>query len=330
MMTAAMRIWALAAAVTVAGFMTGCGDKGDEEKVPAATRVMLPKEDVAYTEPATEDADPDSLYYELSTDEPKDFATPEGTGYKIRKNGLAFKETEAGHGLPVEVGQTVDVKYSLFHLDKKLIESNTIEEKTKAKMFVFGQKVGTLPFWHEAIIGMKKGDKRRVIVPPNLAYGAKGLTGRIAPDETIILEVELKDIRGDSRAQIKAATNLVKGDPKTHAVVPDVDHLVIEDLKVGTGDTAMPGKKVSVHYTGWLAKTGEKFDSSRDKNHPFDFRIGAGQVIKGWDQGVEGMKVGGKRKLTIPPRLAYGPEGRPPTIPANATLVFEVELLDVQ
>ena len=105
--------------------------------------------------------------------------------------------------------------------------------------------------------------------------------------------------------------------------------LKIEDQVVGTGAEAIKGKTVSVHYTGWLTD-GKKFDSSKDRGQPFQFPLGGGRVIQGWDEGVAGMKVGGKRKLTIPPEKGYGPNGFPPVIPANATLVFEVELLGVR
>jgi FKBP-type peptidyl-prolyl cis-trans isomerase len=104
--------------------------------------------------------------------------------------------------------------------------------------------------------------------------------------------------------------------------------LIIEDLVVGNGDTAAAGQFVSVHYTGWLT-SGAMFDSSVERGEPFDFRLGAGQVIPGWDQGVAGMQIGGKRKLTIPPELAYGARGAGGVIPPNATLVFEVELLGI-
>jgi FKBP-type peptidyl-prolyl cis-trans isomerase len=116
----------------------------------------------------------------------------------------------------------------------------------------------------------------------------------------------------------------------------DIKSLQITDTEVGTGPAATAGKEVTVHYTGWLydAKAvdhhGRKFDSSRDRNDPFMFRLGAGMVIRGWDQGVQDMKVGGTRTLVIPPDLGYGARGAGGAIPPNATLVFEVELLGVR
>ena len=107
------------------------------------------------------------------------------------------------------------------------------------------------------------------------------------------------------------------------------DVLAVDDLVPGAGETATSGQTVVVHYTGWLGD-GRKFDSSRDRGRPFSFRLGGGQVIVGWDEGVAGMKVGGKRKLTVPPALGYGEAGAGGVIPPNATLVFEVELLEIR
>jgi len=101
------------------------------------------------------------------------------------------------------------------------------------------------------------------------------------------------------------------------------------DIKVGTGEIAKDGDHVRVHYTGWFA-TGKKFDSSVDAHQPYDFTLGKGEVIKGWDEGVTGMKVGGKRQLRVPPELAYGEAGYKTIIPPNATLIFDVQLLVVQ
>ncbi len=115
----------------------------------------------------------------------------------------------------------------------------------------------------------------------------------------------------------------------TGAPIKTASGLEYWDIKVGTGAVAQPGHQVKVDYTGWLTN-GKKFDSSVGTGHPFDFLLGGGQVIKGWDEGVAGMKVGGKRQLRIPPDLAYGAKGAAGVIPPNATLIFDVQLIDVK
>ena len=133
---------------------------------------------------------------------------------------------------------------------------------------------------------------------------------------------------GDSASSAKIKEVVVAPAP--------ISSLIIDDVKVGTGEEAKAGQSVSVHYTGWLYDTnaadkhGKQFDSSRTRGKPFDFPLGAGRVIKGWDQGVAGMKVGGQRTLTIPSALGYGARGAGGSIPPNAVLVFDVELLGVK
>ena len=132
--------------------------------------------------------------------------------------------------------------------------------------------------------------------------------------------------RGDSRVPAGFSASL---GVDTAAMTKTPSGLRYQDITAGEGTPATAERTVSVHYTGWLPN-GEKFDSSRDRDQPFSFTLGAGQVIAGWDEGVAGMKVGGRRKLVIPADLGYGTAGAPPDIPPGATLVFDVELLDVR
>ncbi len=130
-----------------------------------------------------------------------------------------------------------------------------------------------------------------------------------------------------------AVPPLERVDAATNQVIEMPNGLKYTDTKIGDGATATPGSKVSLHYTGWLYNNGvkgTKFDSSVDRGQPFQFTLGAHQVIAGWDEGVAGMKVGGKRTLIIPPELGYGARGAGGVIPPNATLIFDVELLGVQ
>jgi peptidylprolyl isomerase len=134
-------------------------------------------------------------------------------------------------------------------------------------------------------------------------------------------------------AIVAAATPLGRADAAANQVIEMPNGLKYTDTKTGDGATATSGNKVSVHYTGWLYNNnakGAKFDSSVDRGQPFQFTLGAHQVIAGWDEGVAGMKVGGKRTLIIPPELGYGAGGAGGVIPPNATLMFDVELLGVQ
>ncbi len=149
--------------------------------------------------------------------------------------------------------------------------------------------------------------------------------------KTLILVITLLVLAGFVAAQTAPVHKPAASGPTKVTGEPTKTASGLEywDIKVGTGAVAQTGQHVKVEYTGWLTN-GKKFDSSVGTGRPFDFMLGASQVIKGWDEGVVGMKVGGKRQLRIPPDLAYGAKGYPGVIPANATLIFDVQLVDVK
>jgi FKBP-type peptidyl-prolyl cis-trans isomerase FkpA len=153
------------------------------------------------------------------------------------------------------------------------------------------------------------------------------------PPKEEAIQTEPSQPAGSASAQPSATASAKPAETATakpaETAPPSDEKLVTKDLVVGKGAEAKAGDSVKVHYVGTLTD-GKEFDSSRKHNEPFAFELGAGRVIKGWDQGVAGMKVGGKRKLTVPPSLGYGARGFPPVIPPNSTLLFDVELLEIK
>ena len=251
---------------------------------------------------------------------PETESTPEvQEGPLTTESGLVYELLEPGEGPAPEPGDVVSVHFAATLEDGTEI-GNTYEGGQPGG-FVLGSG-STLPGLDEGVALMKEGETAKLIIPPELALGEQGSSdGLIPPNATLIFEVELVSIQ--------------EGAPEAPTEVKETEYMTTEsglkyhDFVVGDGPSPETGQTVTVHYTGWL-EDGTKFDSSLDRGQPFTFSIGMGQVIAGWDEGVATMKVGGKRQLVIPSELGYGAQGAGAVIPPNATLIFEVELLDVQ
>ena len=227
-------------------------------------------------------------------------------------NELIKIDTKPGEGAEAQAGQTVVVHYTGWLYDENAADnkgSKFDSSLDRNEPFDFPLGAGrVIRGWDEGVQGMKEGGVRTLLIPPEMGYGASGAGDDIPPNATLVFEVKL--------------LNVIRTE--------------IVDTRLGDGAEAHAGQQVSVHYTGWLynkaapENKGVKFDSSLDRDEPFDFPLGQGHVIQGWDMGVQGMKVGGQRTLIIPSEMGYGRRGAGGVIPPNAKLLFEVELLEVQ
>jgi len=244
------------------------------------------------------------------------------------ESGLQYEDIVTGQGAEAKSGQDVSVHYSGWLYSKDANGQWAKGEKfdsskDRNEPFEFELDGGmVIRGWDEGVQGMKVGGTRVLVIPPQLGYGARGAGGVIPPNATLLFEVELLGVSGGSEAAEPVGLNLQTTN----------SGLQYEDVVHGDGAQANAGHRVSVHYTGWLYKNGQrgkKFDSSKDRGQPFRFHLDGGEVIGGWDEGVQGMKVGGTRILVIPPELGYGAHGAGGVIPPNATLIFEVELLAI-
>ena len=236
-------------------------------------------------------------------------------------SGLKVKITEKGNGKQVIKGDKVTAHYTGTLADGKKFDSS----KDRNQPFSF--KVGTgqvISGWDEGFQLLSIGDKATFTIPSNLGYGANGAGGVIPPNATLFFDVEVLDAVASPAPKAAVPYDVTGLD--TIKMQSGLRFLKVES---GTGEKAQQGKYVSVHYTGYLMD-GKKFDSSVERGEPIEFQLGKGMVIKGWEEGIELMHVGDKMRFIIPSELAYGEKGAPGAIPANATLIFDCELVGVQ
>lgn len=219
----------------------------------------------------------------------------------LGQSGLKVEDMKVGKGPAAKAGDVLTMSYR-----GTLTNGKVFDETGKKPPFTFKLGAGqVIKGWDQGLVGIKAGGKRKLTIPASLAYGEKGV-GEIPANSTLVFVVEALRI----------------DDPKA---TPKVE---IKDLRVGTGPAAKSGNSVTMHYIGTFIN-GVEFDKSIGRE-PFTITLGQGSVIPGFEQGIMGMKKGGKRKVTIPYQLAYGERGRPPVIPQMATLVFELEMLSLK
>lgn len=233
---------------------------------------------------------------------------------------LVTEDLAEGDGAAAGASSTVSVKYvGVLWPDGKEFDSSW----SRGEPATFGLDQ-VIPGWSEGLVGLKEGGRRLLVVPPDLGYGSQGAGSDIPPDSTLVFVVDLVEVVPPIEIPQALQT---KPEIQIPAGTPPPTSLQVQDEVVGAGAEAKTGDSVTVNYVGVAWSTGEEFDSTWERDEPAEFTLG--QLVPGFNQGVEGMKVGGRRRIVIPPDLAYGAAGRPPTIAPNETLVFVADLLAV-
>jgi peptidylprolyl isomerase len=232
--------------------------------------------------------------------------------------GLEYTITATGNGPAIKKGDRVSMLYTGKLLNDTIFDATSRRGNTPLKFKVGVHQV--IAGWDSIALHLHAGDKAIMRIPPEYGYGAR-TNGKIPANSTLIFEVEVIDVTGPP----------VQWDAKGMDTITTPSGLKVVKYN-SFPNNALPvvGQKVSVHYSGYNLKDGSMFDSSVERDQPYTFTLGRGQVIKGWDEGIGMLHKGEKAKLIIPYQLAYGEGGRPPQIPPKATLIFDVELVDIQ
>lgn len=299
-------LWALTLGVLLAG---GCTETESEP---------------ATEDPAAEVEEDEAAEEQAGSTDPEKRTPPEApreveeSAYTTTESGLQYHDATLGSGKSPVEGSTVVVEYSGFLEDGSMFDSSY--KRPAPFRFAIG-KGQVIKGWDEGVMSMKVGGERQLKVPARLGYGARG-NARIPPNSTLIFDVELLEVL-PPRVPPEAPHEVAESDYTTTE-----SGLKYYDIEEGDGPSPAEGQTVRVEYSGFLTD-GTMFDSSYKRADAIAFPVGKGRVIKGWDEGVGSMKVGGKRQLYIPSDLAYGERGRPPVIPPASDLVFDVELVEI-
>ena len=240
-----------------------------------------------------------------------------GVKMNTTDSGLQYTDTVIGDGESPKQGDKVVVHYT-----GKLEDGTKFDSSLdRNRPFEFTIGVGqVIRGWDEGVMSMRIGGKRTLTIPSELAYGDRGAGKVIPPNATLVFDVELLEIK---EMYIDTDFSLPGKEINKESGLRMIEHIT------GSGDKPKSGQSVSVHYRGYLADN-TQFDSSHDRGQPFVFNVGEGRVIKGWDEAILDMNIGSKRTLIIPPELGYGARGAGRSIPPDATLIFEVELIDAK